>query len=463
MSMWHTVLQDASFKGVAFDVMNLDESDSKALVEHAYPFRDGVSLEDMGTTGRQVQVSAVFWGKQYHSRLNKLLETLAENGTGVLVHPVWGRMQNMIATSWHFRHEADYVDYATLDITFRESGEPQKIFVFENQFLMELERLIARLDTYRAALEGWIDSLMMSKQGTSALFGSTLGLWSAARGVFAAVRMMFDLDSLRFGERGEFQAALFTPKIKTWHADLATMVKIGVLQTANIGETGEVNLQDSRTPRQRFDATLRQVMMLHDVPRQVYAGVASFGNAASIGTAQAMIHRSTAQTRLQRVTWVQVQTIAQILRLSSIRVLFQAAHVLIEQYGDSMNAPDLMHINRAVRTAVQDEIATLRETLQQAQMLPEQNGGSHALHEHTYAVIESLRALVGSLNVLVIAAINQKPPLIVRPAPLNGILQQIAFAFYGDISRSDELLRLNPHLSHPSFIRKGDFINGYVQ
>ncbi|WP_230478011.1 hypothetical protein [Kingella kingae] len=40
---------------------------------------------------------------------------------------------------WHFRHEADYVDYATLDITFRESGEPQKIFVFENQFLMEIE------------------------------------------------------------------------------------------------------------------------------------------------------------------------------------------------------------------------------------------------------------------------------------------------------------------------------------
>lgn len=453
MSMWHTVLQDASFKGVHFDATGLEERDGKTLAEHAKPFANGAMLEDMGTTGRQVQVSAVFWGKQYHSRLNRLLEALAENGTGVLVHPVWGRLQNMVAASWHFRHEADYVDYATLDITFRESGEPQKIFVFENQFLMELEHLIARLDTYRAALEGWIDSLMMTKQGVSALFGSALGLWSAARGTFAAVRMLFDLDGTRFGDGGEFQVALFAPKIKTWHADLAAMVTIGLLHTANISETGEVHPQDSRTPRQRFDAVWRQMHSLYDVPRQVYAGVST--RAAGAGP-----H---AQTRLQRVTRVQVQTVTQMMRLTAVSVLFQAACGLIEQYGDSMNAPDLMHINRTVRTAAQNEIATLRETLQQAQTLPEQNGGSHALYEHTYAVIESLRGLAGSLNALVVAAINQKPPLIVRPAPLSGTLQQISFAFYGDIGRSDELLRLNPHITHPSFIAQGDFINGYVK
>lgn len=449
MSAWHTILQDASFKGVNFDVISLDESDSKALVEHAYPFRDGVSLEDMGTTGRQVQVSAVFWGKQYHSRLNTLLEKLAENGTGVLVHPIWGRMQNMVAASWHFRHEADYVDYATLDITFRESGEPQKIFIFENQFLMELERLIAQLDSYRAALAGWIDTLMMNKQGTSALFGSVLGLWSAARGVFRATRSLFDLDILRFGERGEFQAATFPNKMQTWHTDLADMVKIGILQTANISETGEVNHQDSRTPRQRFDAALRQITLLHDIPRQVFIGV-------SVGS-------QTAQMRLQRVTWVQVQTLAHLLRLSSVSVMFQAAYCLIEQYGDEMNAPDLMHINRVVRQRVQDEIAVLRTTLQQAQTLPQQAGGTHALYERSYVLIECLRQISGSLNTLIVAAINQKPPLVVRPAPLSGTVQQIAFNFYGDISRSDELMRLNPHITHPTFITKGTFINGYVK
>ncbi|WII93592.1 hypothetical protein QEO94_01775 [Kingella negevensis] len=50
-----------------------------------------------------------------------------------------------------------------------------------------------------------------------------------------------------------------------------------------------------------------------------------------------------------------------------------------------------------------------------------------------------------------------------RPAPLSGTLQQIAFDFYGNIGRTNELLRLNPHIIHPNFIRKGDLINGYVK
>lgn len=451
MSAWHTVLQDASFKGVAFDVVDIDETNGKVLVEHAKPFTDGVSLEDMGTQGRQVQVSAVFWGKQYHSRLNKLLETLAENGSGVLVHPIWGRMPNMIAASWHFRHEAEYVDYATLDITFRESGEPSKIFIFENQFLMELERLIALIDRYRDDLLDLIETWTLEKQGQSALFGSILGLWSAARGVFRAFLQRYGLDNLRFAERGEFQAATFRPKMQTLAVDLGEMLAIGVLQTANIAENGDVNTSDSRSPRQRFDAMLREVDAIADVPRQVFAGVSS--------------NSQNAQSRLQRVTWAQVQVVSNIVRLAALGAVFQAAVALIEEYGDSMNAPDLMHINRAVRVRVQAEIAVLREVLQQAktQMQQQDSNNHHTLYESSHIVIESLRQISGSLNTLVVAAINQKPPLVVRPAPFSGVLQQIAFEFYGDIGRTDELLRLNPHITHPNFIKKGDFINGYVK
>ena len=138
MSGWHTLLQDASYKGVSFDIEAVDESNGKALAEHARPFVQGIDLEDMGTTGRQVQINAVFWGKGYAGRLKKLLDALEQPGGGVLVHPVWGRMHNMIAASWSYRHEADYVDYAGIDITFREAAEAQEIFVFENAFLVEL-------------------------------------------------------------------------------------------------------------------------------------------------------------------------------------------------------------------------------------------------------------------------------------------------------------------------------------
>ncbi len=253
MSMWHTVLQDASFRDVRFDVVALDEQDGKALVEHARPFTDGVWLEDMGSMGRQVQVEAVFWGKGYHSRLNALVEALMVRGVGVLVHPVWGRLQNMIAASWHFHHDADNVDYATLSITFRESGEPQKIFVFENAFLMAIERLIARLDAYRAALEGWIDALAMTKQSVGALIGSALGFASAARGAWAALREVFDVSSLGLGGGSHRQpenssAGERAQSKRLWH-EMHELVQAGLFQAAAIGADGVVNTADVRSAK----------------------------------------------------------------------------------------------------------------------------------------------------------------------------------------------------------------------
>lgn len=157
--MWHTVLQPASFKGTAFDVENVEERNGRVLAEHARPFADGTDLEDMGTSGREVRISAVFWGKGYAVRLKNLLDKLEERGAGVLVHPVWGRMTDMAAAEWSYQHEADYADFARIDMTFREAAEPQEIFVFENHFLMEIERLIVQTDALRAAAEGFIDAL----------------------------------------------------------------------------------------------------------------------------------------------------------------------------------------------------------------------------------------------------------------------------------------------------------------
>ena len=435
MSMWHTVLQDASFKGVRFDVVSIEESDGKALVEHAVPFTDGTVLEDMGTTGRQVQVSAVFWGKGYHGRLNALLEALMARGAGVLVHPVWGRLDNMLAASWHFRHEADYADYAALDITFRESGAPQKIFVFENQFLVGLERLIRQIDAYRAALEGFIDAVLAAKQQGKALIGSAWGFWSALKGCFAAVKSLFGFDDFRFGGgRKTFQASTFRADVRTARRQLHDMVCAGLYAAAGLDDTGAAQAADgSRTARQRFAALLNRAGEVGALARQVQA----------------------AQTRgRHNATAAQLQTVAQWLRLSALAAQFQAAATLIEEDGDAMTAADLMWLNRNIRLNAATEIAALRQDAAKNPLL---------MHDAAETVIEGLRQLSGSLNTLVVAAINRKPPLLVRPAPLDGTMQQIAFAFYGDIGRTDELVRLNPHITHPTFVGRGAWINGYAK
>ena len=435
MSMWHTVLQDASYKGVLFDVVSLDESDGKALAEHARPFVSGTVLEDMGTTGRQVQVSAVFWGKGYHSRLQRLLETLAEPGAGVLVHPVWGRLNQMVATGWQYRHDADNIDYATIDITFRESGTPQKIFVFENQFLMELEKLTADIDRYRALLEGFIDSVMAAKVQGGALTGSMWGFIGAVRGVFGAVRAMFDLDVLRFGTGGSGRVdARGLARLQQTQND---MCRTGLWQAAGIDDTGQPAADGSRNAKQRLDALALQQSSLHAIPQRQWVGLSGSGLGQGVSPADMAL-------------------IALLMRLNSAGVLVQAALALIELEYDTATAPDLMHMQRLLRRQIRAEIQALRAWLAQS-------GGRAEQYEHTQNLVEQLRQMAGQSQRFITAAINQKPPLIVRPAPHDGTVQQIAFAFYGDIGRSAELVRLNPHIVHPNFIRKGEYINGYAR
>lgn len=435
MSMWHTVLQDASYKGVPFDVVALDESDGKALAEHARTFVSGTVLEDMGTTGRQVQVSAVFWGKGYHSRLQRLLETLAEPGAGVLVHPVWGRLNQMVGASWQYRHDADNIDYATIDITFRESGTPQKIFVFENQFLMELEKLTADIDRYRALLGGFIDSVMAAKVQGGALTGSMWGFIGAVRGVFGAVRAMFDLDVLRFGTGGSGRVdARGLARLQQTQND---MCRTGLWQAAGIDDTGQPAADGSRNAKQRLDALALQQSSLHAIPQRQWVGLS--GNGLGHAAAPA-----------------DMALIALLMRLNSAGVLVQAALALIEQEYDTATAPDLMHMQRLLRRQIRAEIQALRAWLAQS-------GGRAEQYEHTQNLVEQLRQMAGQSQRFITAAINQKPPLIVRTAPHDGTVQQIAFAFYGDIGRSAELVRLNPHIVHPNFIRKGEYINGYAR
>ncbi len=435
MSMWHTVLQDASFRDVRFDVVALDEQDGKALVEHSRPFTDGVWLEDMGSTGRQVQVEAVFWGKGYHSRLNALVEALMERGAGVLVHPVWGRLQNMMAASWHFHHDADNVDYATLSITFRESGEPQKIFVFENAFLMAIERLIARIDTYRAALEGWIDALTMAKQSVGALIGSAFGFASAARGAWAALRDLFDVGNLGLSWHEGGGASEGAGSKRLWR-EMHSMVQAGLFQAAAIGGDGAVHTADVRSAKSRFDALLRTADAVATVEQRMAVAANSNTRRGS--------------------DWAERAQVGQVLRLMALETIFQAALLLLEHDGERMSAPDVWHINRAVRQRTVAEIARLRATLA---AMPDKTQAYDAV----YAVVETLRDAAAHLNLLAIAVLNQKPPLIARPAPLSGTVHQLAFAWYGEINRADELIRLNPQLRHPCFIQTGEIMNGYAQ
>ena len=322
-----------------------------------------------------------------------------------------------------------------MSITFRESGEPQKIFVFENAFLMAIERLIARIDTYRAALEGWIDALTMAKQSGGALIGSAFGFASAARGAWAALRDLFDVGSLGLGGHESGGAGDGAGSKRLWR-EMHSMVQAGLFQAAAIGADGAVHTADVRSAKSRFDALLRAADAVATVEQRMAVAANSNTRRGS--------------------DWAERAQVGQVLRLMALETIFQAALLLLEHDGERMSAPDVWHINRAVRQRTVAEIARLRATLA---AMPDKTQAYDAV----YAVVETLRDAAAHLNLLAIAVLNQKPPLIARPAPLSGTVHQLAFAWYGEINRADELIRLNPQLRHPCFIQMGEMMNGYAQ
>ncbi|WP_311207440.1 DNA circularization N-terminal domain-containing protein, partial [Escherichia coli] len=49
---WAENLQNASFRGVQFDVLNTDEQISRDHAVYEYPFVDGADLHDLGRKAR---------------------------------------------------------------------------------------------------------------------------------------------------------------------------------------------------------------------------------------------------------------------------------------------------------------------------------------------------------------------------------------------------------------------------
>ena len=381
---WHTVLQDASFKGAHFEVEAIDEENGKALAAHERPFVQGVDLEDMGNMGRQVQISAVFWGKGYAGRLKTLLEALETPGAGVLVHPVWGRMTNMMAASWRYRHEADNVDYAALDMTFREATESQPIFVFENAFLMRLEQLIQLIDTYREAAFGLIDALLAVDGGVSDLWGSALGIWGAGYGVFRAVAELFALD-IAWPGGGAYASAGFAADMAAAQRVLADAVQAGLRAEAGLAVAASADAAAGRADglavqagglgaRARFDAAALKVDELLALPRDLLSGKGETAGWQG--------------RRLQKTTAANMQPVAQALRLLALSALAVTAADLVEAEGEVMSAPDLMHINRVMRRRVQAEIDLLREV--QAQARQGGSGAAGAVYSSSHAVAEAM-------------------------------------------------------------------------
>jgi prophage DNA circulation protein len=90
---WKSQLRKASFRDVAFDVLQDSALFGRRTVLHEYPFRDAPFVEDLGRSARRMQISAILLGDDYMERRDKLIAAIETAGSGLLVHPQFGEMR----------------------------------------------------------------------------------------------------------------------------------------------------------------------------------------------------------------------------------------------------------------------------------------------------------------------------------------------------------------------------------
>lgn len=118
---WVDNLQQASFRGVAFGVVEHENSGGRRLARFEFPYRDEPFVQDLGRKAHGFSVSAFVVGDDYMAARDRLLDALEAEGPGRLVHP-WLGERTVRVDSYSLSESAAAGGMAVFRLAFVEAG-----------------------------------------------------------------------------------------------------------------------------------------------------------------------------------------------------------------------------------------------------------------------------------------------------------------------------------------------------
>lgn len=449
MSGWTMPIQQASFKGVKFDVISVDDSFERAIVPHAYPFVNGVDIEDMGLNQQTVRLQAVLYGEGYYADYQAFLAMVQKRGAGVLVHPVRGRMPNMLLLSATLHHDAENVNYVSLDLNFAEASEMQPIFVFENSLLSKIDKYLLQVESFVEKVTAWWAKNMEIVVAAHNVKKRLMSQWSAIFYTGEQLFSLFDVDNSLYDLPLGVSKISFLPQ-----SDKAIGLFLKAFKRIN-----QNHLRTGFSVKSAFNELIRDFDEVSKIPRLLKTK-----QSQRITSAAQFFKQRDRQTQgylATQFTEADLKPLACALQLMSSAVLTQTAVQMIEAHSESVTPDEIEYITTQARLSLFKSLNLVRSMQKEAQQNLAVNEPNNGLYTATHELSEVLRNSANDLMQIALAAINQKPPLIVKTVEITGTLSQVAHAFYGDYERADELLRLNPHIRQPNFIERGTLLNCY--
>lgn len=426
---WKDTLQDASFRGVVFDVQRTDDPIEREVARYAYPYVDGEDIVDLGQKARETSLTAIFFGDDYEERLKKFLNAISQPGPGELVHPVFGSMPSMQFLGGHVSHTADDVDACQVELRFAKANPGNPFFTGE----VATQRADATVQVAQTAQDNSVsafatamDALKSSKAGLRRL--------NALRDLLADT--LGPIRNLVTGFRSTVLDYVDFPR--AFASDLIGLVS---------GVT-DFRAFDAGLVMSDWGGLLSQMDTIVKLPAS-----AASGETVTIPGTPASAAGSSSIAAASRSHDADPADVAMVSTLVSAVVATTLAGIASDVLANELDKPtltpdDIESISNDTRTRLQTAIDDTRETLPLVEYRP---------------VVEPMKDTALAVQELAVDVIDQLPPIVSRTIESPSNLTLISFRWYGDYSRSAELMRLNPGIRNPNFVNRGDVLRGYAR
>lgn len=435
---WETDLQDASFRGIKFDIISTRDSVQRDIAQHEYPYKNGANIEDLGEKPRSLQCQAVLFGDDYETRLQSFIAALDERGQGELIHPVFGSMPDMQCYVYQVNHDADNPDYCTIDIQFLQSGLDVEFYARDwplSQADAIFNQAQAILDNASAMLENAMKPLRTVRR----YMARARALGVTALNMVAVLRSDITGFISSTTDFVNFPGAFMTD-----------------LQSA-------LSLQSSAAS----SSISGDSVVYASTPAVVLADWAAIKTQSdSVAALPASLVTGEETATVEMPANVTTDDVRELTAMACIAVAMELSHQAADLLSDetvaaALSPDDISLITGDARQSVQDAIDAVRETW--ASEMDSISSAETPIALQYLPVIEGLRDMALSLQVMAQALINARPPLIQRTVTSTTNLHLLAHLWYGDYTRAAELKLLNPSLRDPNTVIRGDVLNGYAE
>lgn len=403
---WQETLQDASFRGVPFDVLSTTDNNKQAVITHSIPYVNGGSLEPTGYDPRSFSVSAIIWGEDYENRLTQLELALNQISLGQLIHPTRGVL-TVAVQDYSVKHLEEEVETARIDILFIEEG-----------FITELFSLATPQEPTEALAEA---AILLFDVATEKLAQELAVVSESA--IFSDKQRALRLDEMLLKSLQDLRK-----QVQSTVSNLEKAINAPYEFASNIA-----NLCDGLIDLRAFDVDIIAAKW-HNLRGQFKNILRLPNDGKSLNAKQ------------QRDNRVFNQYMDSLVLRSNTLAASQLFTNDIE--SPTLTPLEVESISNTLRADGQQLINTIRQS-------------NSPLSQQDLAVIEAIKKVAYQAQRTGLALLARKPPLIERKVENAISLHLLAHFWYADHTRASELLRLNPKITHPNFIEAGEVLNGY--